>query len=370
MSSKHAALSGHVRRLCSLGSDPHIVIPHVVETLRTLVGADWGMFFYADAQYALSDMYSQNEAIYAMMPLYMSEVHNTEMQVDAMGVSFSTAMRRGRGYENSARHDGVLLNSTMYNELYRPMHIRHSLELTAFDGKRGWGSVTLKRMPGGRPFSERDLADIRPLSAHIAHALTSPKGRHPDHTEDGRSSVIVADDTGKIMLQNDDGMRMLALAGGESVSHAQHTRLPGWLAPLLANFNGIWRGCAAAPPVLERFNAAGRFTFRAYRFDHAAVSADHACIAIYTEHFPPLAFEIETRGFQLGLSERQRQLCIYLLLRRSHGDIAQLMGIRENTVIDHVRKIYAKLDVHNLTQLQASFRHVQSGTAVVPSPHC
>jgi hypothetical protein len=45
MSSKHAALSGHIRQLCSIGSDPHIVIPHVVEALRMLVGADWGMFF-------------------------------------------------------------------------------------------------------------------------------------------------------------------------------------------------------------------------------------------------------------------------------------------------------------------------------------
>ncbi|WNC88392.1 hypothetical protein RI103_11710 [Paraburkholderia sp. FT54] len=53
MSSKHTALAGHVRRLCSLGAEPHIVIPHVVETIRTLVGADWGMFFYADEHYAL-----------------------------------------------------------------------------------------------------------------------------------------------------------------------------------------------------------------------------------------------------------------------------------------------------------------------------
>jgi DNA-binding CsgD family transcriptional regulator len=172
----------------------------------------------------------------------------------------------------------------------------------------------------------------------------------------------VVDDTGKIVLQNDDGMRMLALASGESASYVQHARLPGWLTPLLANFNGIWRGCAAQPPSLERFNAAGRFTFKAYRFNHAAASANHACIAIYTEHFPPLAFEIETRGFQLGLSERQRQLCTYLLLRRSHGDIAQLMGISESTVIDHVRKIYVKIDVHNLTQLQAFFRNSRRGT--------
>jgi DNA-binding CsgD family transcriptional regulator len=327
-----------------------------------LVGADWGMFFYADGQYALSDMFSQNEAIYTIMPQYLSEVHNTKMQVDAMGVDFATAMRRGRGYENSARNDGVLLKSMMYNELYRPMHIRHSLEMTTFDGKRGWGSVTLKRMPHSRPFSERDLADIRPFSRHIAHALTSPKARHLNHSEICRSSVIVVDDTGKIILQNDNGMQMLALASGESARCGQNARLPDWLTPLLTNFNRIWRGRAAAPPSQERFNAAGRFTFKAYRFDHAAATAGHASIAIYAEHFPPLAFGVEMRGFQAGLSERQRQLCTHLLLGRSHADIAQLMGICESTVIDHVRKIYGKLDVHNLAQLQAFFRNFEDGT--------
>jgi DNA-binding CsgD family transcriptional regulator len=362
MSSKHAALAGHVRRLCSLGAEPRIVIPHVVETVRTLVGADWGMFFYANEHYALSEMFSQNEAIYDIMPMYMSEVHNTEKQANAMGVDFTTAMRRGRGYENTARNDAALLKSTMYNELYRPMYIRHSLEMTAFDGKRGWGSVTLKRMPNNRPFSERDLADIRPLSRHIAHALACPKARYLNHAENGRSSVIVVDDTGKIVLQNGAGMRMLALAGGEAASYARHMRLPDWLTPLVVNFNRISRGYAAGPPLHERFNAAGRFTFKAYRFDHADEMADRTLIAVYAEHFAPLAFEIETRGFQLGLSERQRQLCTYLLLQRSHGDIAQLMGIRESTVIDHVRKIYGKLDVHSLGQLKGAFRGVNGGT--------
>ncbi|KXU91909.1 LuxR family transcriptional regulator [Caballeronia megalochromosomata] len=362
MSSKHAGLTGHVRRLCSLGSDPHIIIPQVVETFRTLVGADWGMFFYADAKYALSEMFSENETIYSIMPLYMSEVHNTDKQADAMGVDFSTAMRRGRGYENSARNDIVLLKSTMYNELYRPMHIRHSLEMTAFDGKRGWGSVTLKRMPNSRPFSERDLADIRPLSRHIAHALTSPKARHPDHIDAGRSSVIVVDDTGKIILQNNEGMRILALASGEPASLNTHARLPDWLMPLVANLNGIWRDRSAAPSRQERFNAAGRFTFKAYPFDRAEPLTDHMSIAIYAEHFAPLALEIETRGFRLGLSERQRQLCTQLVLGRSHGDIAQSLGIRESTVIDHVRKIYGKLDVHSLAQLQRCFRDAGSTT--------
>jgi len=360
MSSKHAALAGHVRRLCSLGVEPHVVIPHVVESVRAMVGAEFGMFFYADEHYAMVDVFSQNDATYAAMPQYLSQIHNTDEEARVMGVDFSHAMRRGRGYENSQRVDGRLLKSIIYNELWRPLQIRYSLELTAFDGERGRGSLTLQRAPNTRPFSDSDSASIRPLSRHIAHALACPTVRHLHHWENGRSSIIVADDMGKVVLQNAVGSRLLALASSETSGLAHNARIPEWLTPLIANFNRIWRGGNAAPPAYERFNAAGRFAFKAYRFDGANAIADRALIAIYVEHFPPLAFEIETLGFQLGLSERQRQLCTHLLLERSHAEIARLMGIRENTVIDHVRKIYGKFDVHSQGQLKAVFRNAYS----------
>jgi DNA-binding CsgD family transcriptional regulator len=360
MSSKHAALTGHVRRLCSIGVEPHIVIPHIVESVRAMIGAEWGMFFYAGEHYAMIDVFSQNDAIYAAMPQYLAEIHNTDEESQVVGIDFSDAMRRGRGYENTRRVDAKLLKSVIYNELWRPLQIRHCLELTAFDGERGRGSLTLQRPPNTRPFSDSDTASIRPLSRHIAHALACPKVRHLHHAENGRSSIIVVDDTGKVVLQNAVGSSMLALASSESASHAHDSRIPEWLTPLVANFNRIWRGGNAAPPTHERFNAAGRFTFKAYRFDGANAMAERALIAIYVEHFPPLAFEIETLGFQLGLSDRQRQLCTHLLLERSHTEIARLMGIRENTVIDHVRKIYGKFDVHNQGQLKAVFRNAYS----------
>jgi DNA-binding CsgD family transcriptional regulator len=361
MPSKHAALAAHVRRLCSLGAEPRVIIPHVVETIRVLVGADWGMFFYSNDDYSLSDMFSQNDAIYDVMSNYMSEVHNTEKQTDVMGVDFSTAMRRGRGYENTARNDAALLESAMYNELYRPLQIRHSLESTAFDGRRSWGSFTLKRMPGGRPFSERDVADVRPLTRHIAHAMARPNVTFLNHSDQSRSSVIVADASGKIILQNGSGGRILALASGETNTYLRRSHLPVWLMPSVTCFNRIQRGCEAAPPMQERYNAAGRFTFKAYRFDDPGALTDRATIAIYAEHFPPLALQIETLGFQLGLSERQRQLCTWLMLERSHIEIAQLMGIRESTVVDHVRKVYRKLDVHGHDQLRTAFREASTG---------
>jgi hypothetical protein len=161
MSDKHVALASHIRRLCSLAVEPHLVIPQVIEATRHIVGADWGMFFYADEHYAVSDVCSENEVVYTLLPTYFANIHNTSRQ-EVLGITFSGAMRRGRGFDNSVHYDDALLASDMYADLWRPVSMRHCLELTATDGTRGWGSLLLSRAPGARPFSEQNHRDIDP----------------------------------------------------------------------------------------------------------------------------------------------------------------------------------------------------------------
>lgn len=55
-------------------------MPLVVEAIRKIAQAEWGMFFFADEAFELSDVYSQNVSVYDVMPLYFSEIHNTEKQ--------------------------------------------------------------------------------------------------------------------------------------------------------------------------------------------------------------------------------------------------------------------------------------------------
>jgi DNA-binding CsgD family transcriptional regulator len=244
----------------------------------------------------------------------------------------------------------------MYAELWRPVSMRHCLELTATDGTRGWGSLQLSRALGSPPFSEKNHRDIEPFARHIAHALSRPVHPPLHESEGSLSAIVVVDDTGRVLLQNADSIRMLALASGEPRAFYRHDRLPDWLAPLLANVNRIWHGLAAPPAVLEHRNTAGRFRFKAYRFAEAGAMQRGFAIVIYIENFPPLELEIERLGFEFGLTERQRQLCSQLVLGCSHSEIARCFALRDSTVVDHVRKIYRKLNVHNHDELRSVFR--------------
>ena len=175
-------------------------------------------------------------------------------------------------------------------------------------------------------------------------------------SECSESATMVVDDDGRLLLHNANSIRMLALATGEPLAFYRHERLPDWLAPLRSNLDRIWRGYPAPPATFERRNPAGRFRFKAYRCTDAAALQRDAAIVIHIEHFPPLRLMVERLGFAFGLTERQRELCVQLVLGRSHSEIARDFALRDSTVVDHVRKIYRRLNVHNHDELRSVFR--------------
>ena len=66
----------------------------------------------------------------------------------------------------------------------------------------------------------------------------------------------------------------------------------------------------------------------------------------------------------LPLSPAQREVCALLHVGRSTTDIAASLSISPATVADHVKKIYARLDVHSVHELSARIhRQVAAGVA-------
>lgn len=313
------------------------------------------MFFYADESYRLREVYSENQAVFDVFPIYLSEFHNTDAQKAMRGVDFETGMRRGKGFVNSVYDDKALINSAVFSEVWRPVRLRHSLEVTACDGRRGWGSLQLERSFNTRAFSTRDEVTISQFSRHLAHALTAPCANITQFAEHGRPAVLVVDENGRIDLASDGALLMLALAHGEAIGPAHATRLPGWAMHLVANFVRLWQGLPVPPSVMLRRNATGLFSFKLYAFDAKSAADGRLSMAMQMQHFPPLGLHVETVGYQLGLSERQRQLCTDLIEGYSHAQIAARMGVKESTVADHARETYRKLGVHKRRDLARRF---------------
>ncbi|GJH30402.1 helix-turn-helix transcriptional regulator [Caballeronia novacaledonica] len=331
------------------------MIPRVVAALRTLVSADWGMFFYSDEAFHLCDVYSEYDAVFDVFPIFLSEFRHTEQERILRGVDFETGMRRGRGFENSIHDDKVLYHSAVFAEVWRPIRLRYSLELTASDGLRGWGSMQLQRSFDTRPFTEKDQAAIAPFNRHIAHALTAPRADVTQFAEHGHSAVLIADENGNIDLASEGALKMLSLAHGEMLGPTRSTRVPSWLMRLVANFARLWHGLPAPPSTMIRRNGAGLFVFKLYACGAAGEADGRVTVAVHIEHFAPVELQVEIVGYESGLSERQRQLCADLIAGYSRARIAQRMCVRESTVADHVREAYGKLGVHTRRELARHF---------------
>jgi DNA-binding CsgD family transcriptional regulator len=354
MTGKQAALGAHVRRLCSSGLDPKVVIPPVVAALREIAQGEWGMFYFSDEHCDLSDLYSENPAAFDVLPAYMEEIHNAPAQ-DAMGVQFTAAMRRGRGFGNSVWWGRPVYEGPGYDCTWRPLQIYYALEQTATFGGRGFGSVEFLRTRGSRPFHGRNEADLAVFSHHLAHALTAPCAQVTRYSARGMSGVLVFDATGQLLLSSPDALRCIALADNASVAFSRKEYVPVWLHALVAHFVRLWRGHDGAPCRIVRRNRTGVFRICGYRCNETALDHDRLAIAVHVEHHAPLALEVETLGYRHGLSARQRQLCGYLLNGLNIEGIARRMSVKQSTVIGHARELYKKLEIHDRDGLDARF---------------
>src|SRR4029077_14538614 len=76
-------------------------------------------------------------------------------------------------------------------------------------------------------------------------------------------------------------------------------------------------------------------------------------IAVTIQHMEAAEL-LKARALQSApLSIMQRKVCSVLLSGLSQREIAADLGVAPNTVVDHVRKIYVKLDVHSLDDLRS-----------------
>jgi len=104
-----------------------------------------------------------------------------------------------------------------------------------------------------------------------------------------------------------------------------------------------------AAPVCQLTNPWGASTFRAYWFDRGASA--WPLIGITVERLEPLALKLWRHAEELPLTGRELEVCQLLALGRPRAEIAERLGVSENTAINHCRNLYAKLGVHSRAEL-------------------
>jgi DNA-binding CsgD family transcriptional regulator len=127
------------------------------------------------------------------------------------------------------------------------------------------------------------------------------------------------------------------------------------LAPVLRqlcdNLRNAFAGRAAPPAATNLRSVWGLFVLRAYWLE-STEAEEHGLVGVTIERHEPLSLHLLRNMRASGLSERQRELCLLLFEGLSIPAVAKRLRVSQHTIVDHLKKIYLKLDVHNRDELR------------------
>jgi DNA-binding CsgD family transcriptional regulator len=353
---KNVTATAAIRELCSLGLPGELLIPALLEALHRVIPSSRNLFDWVNAEGRIQRYYFEGPIDHKAARLYFDEFHN-KREAEAMP-KYVDVIRGGATIRSAAELDHRrFFDSALYNEIWRPQQLHYRLEaiVRGRDGKP-LGSLVLYREERDRIFSKAEEQTLEALVPYVAHGLLHGKDRRVDYARSDRCSVRVnLDPGGRIVHLSRNAHKVLLLAHGD-ISPASAARDPTTESfPTLTLLHRQLARPGDLPEALCALtltNNWGQFEFRADRMEPVG-SADPAWTVVTIEHLVPREVQLLDVLEGYALSIAQKKVCALLMQRLSQPEIAERLGVSPHTVVDHVRKIYLKLDVHSVEELRS-----------------
>lgn len=349
---KRAAEIAHFRQLCCLGIDPQTVMPSVLTALHGLIGSNSNSFYWAAHNGDIANVYMEQLMPKDILANFFAEfLNNPNREFSALDLR--KYLPTGQVVGNTAKvFPKSFLCSDVYNLIWRPQSRKHMLWARVRDAQGRANGVTLSRVVGDAEFTDHDEQLLTQLVPYLAHALNAPIRTPAQLVDSGDSAVVVVNQNGKVEHESADGRRLLLLAAHArlapgAIDWYRDSHMTSLIESILARLKAVTIGRSTAPPVIERQNPWGKFVLRAYPMD----SIDAGPIVIVIERHVPFKLKLLNTMQSLPLSAKQKEVCLLLTEGSSYQHLAERLGVRPNTIIDHVRKIYDKLDVRSHHEL-------------------
>lgn len=353
---KHSADLSSLRALSRCGLSAEAFIPAALEALHNVVPSYRNLFDWTDPQGNLVRYYFEGPIDHRVAAHYFEEFHNRR-EGEVMP-RFRQSVN-GRALIRSADEldRPEFYRSALYNEIWRPQGLHTRIEAIVRSARNEpLGSLVLYRAPGDPRFGRDDEQALAQAAIYVARGLEAGQAA-PDADaaagNPGRRASLNLGPGGVLMHLSSDALKLLLLAHGgvtpEGVSRTPRREDFGTLN-LLWQHHERGRGLSREGLSLTIENAWGRFVFDSDVM--AALRSDELpMIHVGIQHVEPRVVAVRRALDRLPLSPAQREVCALLNEGRSQIEISSALSVAPSTVADHVRKIYAKLDVHSAGEL-------------------
>lgn len=359
---KNAAGLSTLRAISDSGLSAESFIPAALEALHSVIPSYRNLFDWTDAQGNLIRYYFEGPIDHRIAGHYFEQFHNRR-EGEVMPVFRQSVTGRAVIHSADELDRPEFFRSALYNEIWRPQGLHTRVEAIV-KSTRGQplGSLVLYRAPGDRRFTKDDERTLAQASVYVARGLEAGQvAASPDDYVAGaqRRAALNLGPRGELMHLSPDALKMLMLAHG-GVTPESVTKLPR--REDFGTLNLLWqhhergRGMSREGLVLTIENSWGRFTFQS----EAMISVNGVeapLVHVGIQHFEPGIVSLRRALDRLPLSPTQREVCAMLHRGCSQAQISTALSVAPSTVADHVRKIYAKLDVHSVGELTT---HIQS----------
>lgn len=241
--------------------------------------------------------------------------------------------------------------------------IHHVVQAPLLVEGRLVGTLNVARPASGRPFGDAEVARLRRVARHLSVAYV--RARRVDALERRRTTVEELLDAlsvpllahtadGRILFGNRAADRLLATSLGAAPAASLRAALCRNAATLAESGRRVASTTVALPPD----EAPGAWRPRPAR-PHGPATA----LAVRTAALPRAPEVLASFVYEApaalatplpGLSPRENEIVELLVRGLSNRAIAEAASVSENTVKQHLKRVYGKLGLHSRAELAAA----------------
>jgi DNA-binding CsgD family transcriptional regulator len=365
---KRAKALASLRQLCCLGLNREVLIPELLHALHMFIPSESNVFIGVN-EHLLPTFVIPEFVIPEVVETLKNEWDR--LYIKPFHARSLDWYNHHRVMPDVRILDERFYRSDFYHVVFRPYNQHYRIQATLISNGVKVGGISLHRSQHQQPFDAEDIQQLKRLLPYLEHGLQSHGEAVTDYVESGRTGLVILKRNGSVVHLSDSARHLLFLAtygavpvGQEHISLA--VTVPPVLRQLCANLDGIFQGWEAPPPSFSHTNGSGRFVFRAYWLQpptiHLGLDArahppsDDGLIGVLIEHQEPLRLQLHRNLQGWRLSPREQEVGLALAEGLSQTAIAARLNVSVQTVITYVRRLYAKLEVHNRAELLDKLR--------------
>ena len=342
-----------VRQLCSLRLPAPVLLPSLLPAVRAVVRSSHAAFFYADAAGNMTNMYAER----MLPPEAMARYYEQYYRADSSAFTKSYLSLVAASDPVSCRTVGPVERSGDYfRDVLSPLdvgHIMYGIVRAQANGREPIGQLSLYRPETDIAFSAADAEALRDVLHYLGRALSAapfaPVSASAEQTAE--EAMAVLDESGTTLFADEGWLRLVRLARGEPISPVQAAAEPKALREFL---HGVVKATSSARNALYSVDSPwGRFAFRHHRLE--GVSGQRAT-ALVLSRLAAEPVRLTEGAARLQLSAQQREVALMIALGQTNAEIAGKLGVSVNTAGYHVKQVFAKLDVHDRSEVAAVLR--------------